>query len=54
MKTKKGVSLPADFMGWVFLGIIILIAILAVSLILKGKLINGIDYIKGLMRFGRG
>jgi hypothetical protein len=54
MKTKRGVSLPADFMGWMILGIVILITVLLISLILRGKLVDGIDYIKSLMRFGRG
>ncbi len=54
MKTKKGLGLPADFMGWLILGIFILIIVVIISIILKGKLTGGIDYFKSLLRFGRG
>ncbi len=54
MKTKRGISLPADFMGWLMLGVFILIVVAVISLGLKGKLSEGVEYVRGLMRFGRG
>ncbi len=54
MKTKRGLSLPADFTGWFILGISILVVVIIISLTLKGKLSGGIDYFKSLLRFGKG
>jgi len=53
MKNKRGIEFPASFMGWFILGIFILITILIVIMILRGKLTDGIDYFRSLLRFGK-
>jgi hypothetical protein len=54
MKTKRGISLPSDYMGWLILGVFILIVVGIISLGLKGNLSDKVEYVQGLMRFGRG
>jgi hypothetical protein len=54
MKTKRGVSLPADFTGWFILGIVILVVVILISMTLSGKLSGGLDSFKKILRFGNG
>jgi nitrogen fixation protein FixH len=54
MKTKRGLSMPQEFTGWFMWGIIVLIFIILIVLVLRGKLTENIDFFKSLLRFGRG
>lgn len=53
MKTKRGLSFPQEYTGWFVFGIIVLVFIVLISLVLQGKLTDGIGYVKSLMRFGQ-
>lgn len=51
---KWGFSLPADLMGWLILGLVILVVIIGATLVLKGKISGGIGEFNILRRFGKG
>jgi nitrogen fixation protein FixH len=53
-KSKKALSMPQEFTGWFIWGIIVLVFIFIISMVIRGKLTDGIDYFRGLLRFGRG
>lgn len=50
---KRALSMPQEFTGWFIWAIIILIVLLLVIFILRGKLDNSISYFKSFLRFGR-
>lgn len=51
IKNKKGFEL--EVLGWWILGIAVLVIVIFGMIILKGKGVGMIDYIKQLFRFGR-
>ena len=48
---KKGME--SEMIGWWIIGVGVLIVMIVAYMILKGKGINAIEYIKNLFRFGR-
>ncbi len=50
MKNKKGIEL--EMLGWWLLGLAVLVVIIFGIVLLKGKGISAIEYIKNLLRFG--
>ena len=53
---KKGIGkkgMESEMIGWWIIGVGVLIAMIVAYMILKGKGINAIEYIKNLFRFGR-
>ena len=50
-KGKRGIAM--DFMGWLIIGISVLVVMLIGIFILKDKGMGAIDYLNNLFRFGR-
>ena len=50
-KNKRGIV--PDYLGWLILAVALLILIVMGIIILKGKGIGALEYIKSLFRFGR-
>ena len=48
-KNKKGIEM--EMMVWMLIAIAILVIMVAAYIILRGKGINALDYIKNLFRF---
>lgn len=51
MLRKKGIV--PDYLGWLILAVAVLVFIVIGIIILRGKGLGAIDYIKSLFRFGR-
>lgn len=50
-KSKKGIV--PDYLGWLILAVALLFFVIVGIIILKGKGISALDYIKTLFRFGK-
>jgi len=49
-KNKRGII--TDYLGWIILGVIVLVVVIIGIIILAGKGTSAIEYIKTLFRFG--
>jgi len=52
MKSKKA-KIALDMLGWLIIAVIVLVILVAVIIILKGKGVSILDYIKELFTFRR-
>ena len=48
---KKGMEM--ELIGWWIIGIVVLVIMVSGYLILKGKGMNALEFLKDLIRFGR-
>ncbi len=51
LKNKRGMEL--EMLGWWIIALIVLVIVIIAIIILKGKGVSAINFIKDLFRFGR-